>query len=327
MKKSMSIFFTFFLALGCNSDSLLSPDMDGDLDSNPILEEEAPGKVSFMITDAPVDNAEVKSVFLTISEIRLDGESIEGLMPTTVDLLAYQNGDALDMGSYTIDANSYSQVELILDFEDNASRTGRGAYLETHDGEIHPLSLSSNKLTFSHKVVVEGNNASSVIFDVDLRKSITAETKSNGEVSYGLVSKEEMETAIRILDPETSSVVKGRYTATYGNDDIIVAYIYRSGQFDPSIELSGQGDNQILFSKAVNSTSCSSNGEFELHFIEKGYYEVYFASYSRSSDGKVRFEGMYSTGGGLNLLEPVSLTVLSKSTVEVDVTLYKVFYT
>ena len=323
----MSIFFTFFLALGCNSDSLLGPDMDGDLDSNLILEEEAPGKVSFMITDAPVDNAEVKSVFLTIREILLDGESIEAFSPTTVDLLAYQNGDALDMGSYTIDANNYTQVELVLDFEANATYTGRGAYLETQNGQVHPLTLSSSKLTFSHKIEVSSHTTSSIIFDVDLRKSITSETNSNGEVTYGLVSEEEMKSAIRILDPETSSVVKGRYTATYGNDDMIVAYIYRSGQFDPSVELSGQGENQILFSNAVNSTSCYEDGEFELHFIEKGYYDVYFASYSRSSDGNVRFEGMYSTGGALNLLEPVSLTVLSKSIVEVDVTLYKVFYT
>jgi uncharacterized lipoprotein NlpE involved in copper resistance len=45
------------LAMGCNNDG--NPDMEGT--------------VTMKVTDAPVDDAEVRGVFVTVTEVRIDG--------------------------------------------------------------------------------------------------------------------------------------------------------------------------------------------------------------------------------------------------------------
>ncbi len=51
------------------------------------------GKLRLEITDAPVDDASVKSVFVTITSIKVGDTQLEGFSKTTIDLMAYQKGN------------------------------------------------------------------------------------------------------------------------------------------------------------------------------------------------------------------------------------------
>ncbi|MBT8319272.1 MAG: hypothetical protein KJP01_04005, partial [Gramella sp.] len=45
-----------------------------------------------------------------------------------------------------------------------------------------------------------------------------------------------------------------------------------------------------------------SNGEFEIHFLEEGDYELHFASYSdNDNDGKLEFSGMVEANAASSL--------------------------
>ena len=44
------------------------------------------------LTDAPIDNAEVKGVFVTIAEVKVNGLALEGFQKTTIDVSSLSNG-------------------------------------------------------------------------------------------------------------------------------------------------------------------------------------------------------------------------------------------
>ncbi|MCU0325544.1 MAG: DUF4382 domain-containing protein, partial [Spirosomaceae bacterium] len=57
------------------------------------------GDVRIGITDAPIDDSSVSAAFVTITEIRFDGKVYDAFKgPKTVNLLALQNGNSLNLG-------------------------------------------------------------------------------------------------------------------------------------------------------------------------------------------------------------------------------------
>ncbi|MEJ0031517.1 MAG: hypothetical protein WDO15_14600 [Bacteroidota bacterium] len=72
------------LAIGCAAILLISCD-----DSN---EPTGKGNVQFEITDSPSDDANVRGVFVTVTDIKVDGKSIGGVVKTTVNLKDYTEG-------------------------------------------------------------------------------------------------------------------------------------------------------------------------------------------------------------------------------------------
>jgi len=45
------------------------------------------GEVQFEITDAPIDDANVKSVIVTVADVKVDGQSLSGFTKQTIDLM------------------------------------------------------------------------------------------------------------------------------------------------------------------------------------------------------------------------------------------------
>src|SRR4051812_16279497 len=72
------------------------------------------GDVDFEITDAPVDDASIKGVFVTVSDIKVDGQSISGFTKQTIDLKAYQEGKTTLLGTSQLNAKTYSTITLVL---------------------------------------------------------------------------------------------------------------------------------------------------------------------------------------------------------------------
>src|SRR4249920_182240 len=59
------------------------------------------------ITDAPIDDASVTGAFVTITDIQLDGQSVQGFSKTTIDLNAYRNGATQSLGNFNLQDKTY----------------------------------------------------------------------------------------------------------------------------------------------------------------------------------------------------------------------------
>lgn len=244
----------------------------------------AQGNLTVSITDAPIDNAEVKGAFVTITEVKIDGQVFNGFKgPKTVNVLELQNGNALNLGQNAVAADSYSKISFVLDSEKDAASSGPGCYVLKSDGTKEKLEFSSGTQTEiemkPQNFVVSENGNTEIVVDFDLRKAI----KSNNS-DYSFVSKSELSAAVRAENKSNTGMIKGKvenYGAVGSN---VVVYVYKKGTFNQSSEIKGQGSSDIKFANAVTSSKCDGSGNFTLAFLQQGEYEVYCDKPKSGSD-------------------------------------------
>jgi hypothetical protein len=278
------------LAFGCTVISLIACE-----DRN---EPMGKGNVQFEMTDGPSDDANVKNVFVTVTDIKVDGKSIGGVVKTTLDLKAYSEGNTkvLAMGSQ-FDAKAYHSVSLVLDLNTDATGASPGCYIQTIDGARYKLKNSVDgtmELVISKDYELVANATTKVVLDCDLRKMITYDM--NDQVRYKFVSDRELSEAINLTIKEQSGIIRGTYeeTTPIGFEKVIV-YAYRKGTFSASTETQPQGENQMYFMNAATSAEIRSglNGRtFTIAYLEAGDYELYFASYEKTPSGRTSFNGV-----------------------------------
>jgi hypothetical protein len=260
---------------------------------------------SVEITDGPSDDVNVKAVFVTVADVKIDGKSWSGFQgKTTFDLAAYQKGQTKILGNGALDAKSYSQIVLVLDTETDASGNAPGCYVQDAGNVKHKLEGSASK-----EIAVAGNftaaaaTTNNLVLDFDLRKALTYKSGSNTD--YAFVTDAELSAAIRLEEKTATSTIKGTCNDAISASDKIVVYAYKKGSYDVSVEKQGQGTSQIQFKNAVSSATVAQDGSFQVSFLEKGNYELHFISYKNTgSDGKLEAKGelQLTLTGSLDLL-------------------------
>ncbi len=244
------------------------------------------GEAEFQITDAPSDDASVKSVFVTVADIKVDGQSISGFTKQTIDLKAYQNGSTKILGSSQVDAKAHSSVTLVLDTDTDASGAAPGCYVMTIDNSKYKLSTGGTiDLTINKGLTVVTGAKSTLVMDFDLRKSIRA--MADQSVRYNFVSSDNLQSSVRLVSQDKVGTISGIYSEqTSSNADKVIVYLYKKGSFTASIETVAQGDDAIFFKNAISSAEVKtglSGNTFMLAFLEEGDYELHFAGYKKSS--------------------------------------------
>ncbi|NNE25658.1 MAG: DUF4382 domain-containing protein, partial [Saprospiraceae bacterium] len=263
----------------------------------------------------PIDNANVKSCVVTIAEIRADGKKIEGFSKSSLDLLAYQNGRIKNIGNVEVDAKSYTQLELILD-HDVQENMMPGCYIEENDGTVHILTESDLTIQLDQNYNVEENGSTEVLLDFDLRKCV-AQGNGSSSSEFKLVSETELKSGVRFTSENNRSIKGNCNDALVANDKVIV-YAYAKGTYDREKEMRGQGSSNISFFNAVHSAPCDENGDFELHFMNEGEYELYFMAYDREANGSLRLKGSLEVNA-LSVLSPVAFELTNTANVEINV--------
>ncbi|SDS52884.1 DUF4382 domain-containing protein [Gramella sp. MAR_2010_147] len=247
------------------------------------------------ITDSPIDESNVDAVFITVSEVKVNGKAIEGFNETTLEISSLTQGRTELLGELALKAGTTSDISLVLS-ETDASGNGPGNYVVTSGGEKIEIG-SALEINVNDQVEIIENMQNEVVLDFDLRKSL----KSDGD-SYSFVSESQLESNIRAVNSMNTGIVTGSVNNTSeANGDVVVAYAYLEGAFEESeTNMNGEGVN---FSNAVSSSVVSDpNGEFEIHFLEEGDYELHFASYSdEDSDGKLEFTSMVEANTASNI--------------------------
>ncbi|GJM33429.1 MAG: hypothetical protein DHS20C18_24300 [Saprospiraceae bacterium] len=282
----------------------------------------AKGQLKVEITDAPVDDANVKAVFVTVAELRVNGAKVDGFSRQTIEISAYQNGATEVLANSEVSAQSYSEITLVLDNTQDDAGNSPGAYVMNQDGTKDDLVLSSNsnaqtEVTFSGSdFTVQEDGSNTVVIDFDLRKAIQRE----GTEGYAFVTQSELNAALSLKEKAKTGVIKGQVNSWANYSEKVIVYAYKKGSFDQSVETQAQGSSNVTFKNAITSSAVGQDGSFELHFLEAGEYELYFAAYDdEGSDGTFELQGSLIldliTGLSLNDIKidanaTVSLTIL-----------------
>lgn len=274
---------------------------------------------SFEVTDAPIDKAEVEAVFVTITNVSVDGKSLEGFSATTINLAALVNGKTEAMGHLDLQAKSYSSIVFELDFDKDVNGDVPGCYVEMANGEKDALVASSNKITINDKFEVLANTTNVIVVDFDLRKTIKEE-KDGISSDFNFVTMSELSAGIRTVNTELTGKISGSVNDVNNTSDKIIVYAYEKGTFNADVETKGKGESGVTFANAVTSTEVKSiNGSYNLDFLEEGEYELIFASYKEDEGSGFYFNALLNVESttGINL---GAITVSSAIQISANVT-------
>ena len=291
--------------LGCEKDSAVT----------------GTGNLRIEMTDAPVDDAQVSGVFVTVSKVYIDGKLWEGMTGSqTIELTALQNGNVQSMGIADIDAKAYNQMSVVLDLDHDANGASPGCYVMTKDSKKHDLAASTaSELTVDitgPEFEVANDNTTTMVVDFDLRKALRYGNPNELSSNYAFGTSAEMRAAMRIVSKDRSGAIQGHCMDPISTSDKIIVYAYVKGTFNRTEEMSGAADEQ--FTHAVTSAAVNAQGNYKLSFLEPGEYELIFASYEdEGNNGTLDLQGTLSLQA---LLDPGAVTVGTASTVTLDIT-------
>lgn len=266
-------FISLIMTVSCSDNDDENVSMDADSYNT-----------TFKITDAPIDNANVEAVFITVSSVKVDGTTLEGFNKTTFDLAALVNGETLTLGNIDLEAGSYSNIELELDYTADADGNSPGCYVEFVNGEKDQLEATSNTIDINDTFEVLVSTSNEIIIDFDLRKTIKEEQDTTAN-NFEFVSMSELTTGIRTVNNAMAGKISGSANDQNNTSDKIVVYAYEQGTFNADVESEGQGESNILFANAVTSSEVNGlSSQYNLSFLEEGEYELVFASYNKDGD-------------------------------------------
>lgn len=249
-----------------------------------------PSRARFEMTDAPVDDPNVKAMFITVSDIMIDGKSWAGFAgKTTFDLLSFQKGLTKLLGEGAIDAAAYSEIELVLDTGTDANGDSPGCYIRDALGAKRKLGDGTQLvLKVKGNFTAKANETTDAVIDMDLRKAVVYQSGSSTD--YQFVTDPELMASVRLIDKSQTGSIKGDCTDGVSGSDQVIVFAYKKGAYDNN-EKFPQGASQIQFRNAVTSSVVSDNGSFNLSFLESGAYELHFISFKEDASGKLQPKG------------------------------------
>ncbi|MGM0619987.1 MAG: DUF4382 domain-containing protein [Bacteroidota bacterium] len=315
MKKRKLLFPAIFIIL-------FSTIVIGCSDENDVSNE-TKGQLSVKITDAPSDDANIQGTFVTVSDVKIDGQSVEGFTKQTIEISAYQQGNAKLLISDEVEAKSYNSISLVLDYESDESGNAPGCYVLTDDSKKHDLAAESqaqSEITFQKPFNVDANSQTSLVVDFDLRKAVTRNNESSSDSDYKFVTSTEITGAFRVVNEENSGEVHGKVNSSIATEGEQYVFIYKKGDFNASAETQGEGASNVLFANAVTSAKVESDGSYKLSFLEEGDYEVHLASYEKN-EGKSNFKTLLEANSTISGLLLNDLSVSAESSVELNISI------
>lgn len=273
------------------------------------------------ITDAPSDDSNIAATFVTVAGVKVDGQSIEGFQKQTIKISDLHSGKTEELFSGDFQADTYSNISLVLDYEMDASGNAPGCYVMDKSNVKHDLSSSSStigEIELEKDFTVADSSTTNLVVDFDLRKSIVYNETSGETNKYKFVTDAELENSLRVAIEEKSGEIKGKASNNSSNSELIV-YAYRKNEFNAVTETQAQGSSDVMFAKAVTSSKVKADGSYQLSFLDKGDYEIHVVSYGQySSEGKLTFKGLVTATSTISGLLMNDVSVSANATVELN---------
>ncbi|WP_158548366.1 DUF4382 domain-containing protein [Marixanthomonas ophiurae] len=271
-----------FLYVSCSEDDDTSVDVDAENYNTEVY-----------ITDAPIDNAEVDAVFITVADVQIDGQSLSGFEKTTIELSALTDGETQLLGDLDLEAKEYDDIDLILATDSDVNGDSPANYVVVDGSTKVALEAPNATINIDSDVDVAAQDTNQIVLDVDLRKAIVADEANGG---YNFSSESQLNSSVRVVNTISTGMISGTVTnETETQDGVMVAYVYELEDY--TVAESEENTDGVRFANSVSSSVVAEGTQdFTLHFLEADTYEVHFASYTDSNnDGMLAFEGMVDT--------------------------------
>lgn len=232
------------------------------------------GTINLSITDAPIDTDGISGVFITVSGVHYHTsendwqvfEDFEG--PMNFNLLDLQRGNSELLGSFELEAGTYTQLRFMLDAPvfGMGPQSTPGCYLEFEDGSTENLFVPSGSQT-GYKAVgqftVPSNGEVDVTADFDVRKSV---------VKAGASGMYLLKPTIRlIVDNQAGQIAGG--VSHIPDEKGIVIYAYEEGTYEAS-EADEPAAEEPRFPNAVTSDMVDGEGAYHLAYLAPGTYDL-----------------------------------------------------
>ncbi len=280
--------------------------------------EDGTGRLKVKMTDAPSDDANVKGTFITVSEVKIDGKAVEGFRSQTIEISAYQQGNAKLIIDEDVEAKTYGNLTLVLDYQKDETGNSPGCYVLTDDDVKHQLETSATgEIAANKSFPVTAGSTTELVVDFDLRKSVVRDDGSSGE--YKFVTSAEMKAAIRLADESKCGVINGKINSSMAANESAVVFAYLKGQYNESTETQAQGNSGVTFARSVTSAKVNADGSYQLSFLEEGDYEIHIASYERDNAGKVTFRSMLNASSSTSGILLNNVVIQSKSQISLNI--------
>ena len=302
--------------VACSDDDNNTP-ADGD------------ARVTFEITDAPVDDVNIQGVFITVAELKAGGNEVDLAGKQTFEISALTKGQTRSLGTADLEAGAYQSLELVLDAAQDAGGNSPGCYVLTTDGIKHPLTIAgqTNGLvrftTQTGGFTAEAGESVTAVIDLDLRKAIRYEAQPVTTDKYNFNAAAELTQALRVVAKDKTGSIKGSVeNAGLEAGSKVVVYAYKKGAFTQA-EVQPRGEGQVRFRNAVTSSLVGSDNKYTLAFLQEGDYEVVLASYKdEDNDGDLEYKGLVNASllGSLNL-NLTSINVSANASVDLGLRL------
>ncbi|MFA7227862.1 MAG: DUF4382 domain-containing protein [Melioribacteraceae bacterium] len=217
--KSLFIFASFIFLSGCDSNTDPS-------DS---------GKLNLYMTDAPGDFTEVNVTFSEIS-VHINNEWVSVKSdPVTINLLNYNNGTKMLLGTKELPSGKYTQIRLIVQSANVLA-----------DGQRMNLTIPSGEIKLGPQFTIEDGLTYELVLDFDVARSIVITGPKNNPTGYKL-----------------KPVVRAQTIAVTGSISGMV-----SNHENAPTAFAIQGTDTLT------SSFVKSDGNFTLGFLPAGLYKV-----------------------------------------------------
>jgi len=200
------------------------------------------GTLEVSLTDAP---GIYEAVNVTFSEIsaNIDGEwiAVRDQAPITVNLLDWNNGNSMVLGTAEVPSGHYTQIRVTIDAAEVIA-----------DGNPYEVTVPSGALTglkLLADFTVNAGSTYELILDFDVQRSIVTTGPPNNPTGYLL------KPTIRVEEKALTGSISGMLTNPENNP---VAYA-------------------MAGSDTLTSTRVDTNGSFRLAFLPAGLYSVSIA--------------------------------------------------
>lgn len=305
--KSICVVIALLIVGACNDDS----------------EPAGKGQAEFEITDAPVDDANIQGVFVTVADIKINGNSLQGFSKQTIDLKAYSEGRTKVLGTGELDARAYENLVLVLDLETDADGNTPGCYVLDQNNTKHQLKNTASgttEITLNKSWSVANDAKTNLVMDFDLRKALRYSEETG--TTYSFVSDHNLSAAVKLVTKAKTGTIQGSYEeASNSNADKIIVYAYKKGTFNATTETTPQGEDALLFANATASAEVKgslTSQTFTLAFMEEGEYELHFVGYRRDPNtGRLQFESQLESETNVDGSVGNLITVKSGITINV----------
>ncbi len=240
-------------------------------------EESGKGTVKLSITDAPIDADGIEGVYITVTEVHYNvgGDNWEEFVldePKAYNLLELQRGDSEMMGSFELEAGTYTQIRLLLDapVSDAGPQSNPGCYLKMEDGTTINLFVPSGSQT-GYKAIgnfdVPVNGTVGITADFDARKSV---------VKAGESGKYLLKPTIRLIVTEQAGQIAGQANNLPEGTSVVI-YAYENGSYEEA-ETATPADGESRFPSAVTSDKVDENNAYHLAYLAPGLYDLVIVS-------------------------------------------------